>query len=59
LYGCRRYTVQSREMKDGKPVEALGFDEDALEVIDAAVPHKVKDTGGPQNEPSRPSTQRR
>lgn len=53
LYGCRRYTVQPVELKDGKPVEQSGFDEDALEVIDAAVPHKVKDTGGPQNEPSR------
>ncbi len=59
LYGCRRYTVQSREMKDGKPVEALGFDEDALEVVTQAEPHKVKDTGGPQNEPSRAATVRR
>ena len=47
LYGCRRYTVQSQEMKDGKPVDALAFDEDALEVLIDVKPHNVKSTGGP------------
>jgi len=54
LYGCRRYTVQSQEMKDGKPVDAMSFDEDALETIEESkVVNPVKDTGGPQREPSR------
>jgi hypothetical protein len=52
LYGCRRYTVQPVELKDGKPVEQTGFDEDALEVLIEAPPHEVKDAGGPQREPS-------
>lgn len=47
LYGCRRYSLQSQEMKDGKPVGALALDEDAIEVIEAAPPHKMKRTGGP------------
>lgn len=46
LYGCRRYTVQSQEMKDGKPVDAMGFDEAALEVIVAAKKHVMQKTGG-------------
>lgn len=53
LYGCRRYSVQPVELKDGKPVEGTSFDEDALEVLIEAPPHEVKDTGGPQREPSR------
>lgn len=53
LYGCRRYTVQPVELKDGKPVDATSFDEDALEVLAAAPPHEVNDTGGPQREPAR------
>lgn len=59
LYGCRRYTLQSQEMKDGKPIEAMGFDEEALEIVEATKPHKLKDTGGPQREPSRSSDAKR
>jgi hypothetical protein len=59
LYGCRRYTVQTQEMKDGKPVDSMGFDEDALEVLDAESlhikAHKPANTGGPETRaPSRP-----
>lgn len=54
LYGCRRYNVQAQELKDGKPVDMIGADEDELEVLDQAEPHAVKSTGGPQREPSRP-----
>jgi hypothetical protein len=54
LYGCRRYTVQSQEMKDGKPVDPLSFDEDALEIVEESkVSNPVKDTGGPQREALR------
>lgn len=60
LYGCRRYTVQSKEMKDGKPVEALAFDEDALNVKKTVGEEKVKDTGGPRTDATRaPSVKRR
>jgi hypothetical protein len=56
LYGCRRYTVQSQEMKDGKPVDGMGFDEDALEIIEVAAVkgHKPAKTGGPETrQPAR------
>lgn len=53
LYGCRRYTVQPQGVKDGKPQEGSGFDEDALEVLPEALPASVKNTGGPQVEPPR------
>ena len=33
LHGCTRIVVQSREMKDGKPVEDQCFDEQRLEVL--------------------------
>lgn len=52
LYGCRRYTVQSQEMKDGKPVESMAFDEDALELLttnnEHVRGHKPATTGGPE-----------
>lgn len=53
LYGCRRYTVQAKELKDGKPVEPIGGDEDQFEIVTQAPPHEIKSTGGPQREPSR------
>jgi hypothetical protein len=59
LYGCRRYTVQADKLSDGKPGDGQGFDEDALQVLKAAEPHKVKDTGGPQPTPSRARDVRR
>lgn len=53
LYGCRRYSVQSQVLKDGKPVESLSADEDQLEVLVQASPQVIKDTGGPRDEPAR------
>lgn len=55
LYACRRYVVQARELKDGKPVEAINCDEDQLEVLEEpAELHVMKDTGGPTSESPRP-----
>ncbi len=58
LYGCKRYTVQSQDLKDGKPIEAFGFDEDALELVEETkhtAAHKPAQTGGPETrQPSRP-----
>jgi hypothetical protein len=34
LHGCNRIRVQSREMKDGKPVEDQVFDEQQLIISD-------------------------
>ncbi len=54
LYGCLRYVLQSQEMKDGKPVDSISFDEDALELIKESE-RKVSSRGGPTPEPRRPA----
>ena len=59
LYGCCRYSVQSKGMKDGHPVEAMGFDEMALERVKKAPKGRKiqRRSGGPHAEPTRaPST---
>lgn len=39
LYGCVRICVTPAEMKDGKPIDPLWFDEDQLSMVeDASVP---------------------
>jgi hypothetical protein len=55
LHGCRTYMVKPIELKDGKPQESVGFDEDALEVLDQAKPHEMKTTGGPGDTPASPA----
>ena len=40
LYGCTRFSVQSSELKDGKPIEAEWFDEKALD-------ETAEEPGGP------------
>lgn len=30
LHGCRRLTLQPRDLKDGKPIESVTFDEPQL-----------------------------
>ncbi len=58
-YGCRRYSVQPKGLKNGRPVEAMGFDEAALVRVKAAprVRKKIKLwRGGPHAEPTRPRT---
>jgi len=52
LYGCRRIGVQPEELKDGKPVEAMHFDEAQLVVIQGGVIRPATQpvappTGGP------------
>jgi hypothetical protein len=60
LYGCLRYTVQSQDMKDGKPVEAMCFDEASLEVLgEPQLEKKNKDRGGPGDVPGRRSDAQR
>ena len=54
LHGCRRITLQSRELKDGKPVDSWTFDELDLEPVgDEVVSAPSSGTGGPRPEPSR------
>lgn len=58
LYGCKRYTVQTRGLKDGKPIETQGFDEDQVEFVSKAQglgAGASPDRGGPRDVPSRPA----
>lgn len=45
LYGCVRVLVEPEEMKDGKPIEAIWFDEQRLTEESEAK------SGGPQSTP--------
>ena len=54
LYGCRRIGVQPEDLKEGKPVEAMHFDEAQLVVVERGVikpalqePAPVLTNGGP------------
>ncbi len=57
LHGCVRVTIQPEEMKDGKPIEPMTFDELQLELVAAGIhapaasPNRL--TGGPIAEPKR------
>lgn len=57
LHGCRRLIVQPTKLHDGKPIEAISFDEPQLELVRSARA-KVgsRETGGPRPEPTRHST---
>lgn len=58
LAGCRRIGVQPRELRDGKPIEALSFDEPQLTIVERAPAAFIPTpepavTGGPRPEPQR------
>lgn len=59
LYGCRRYSLQAQELKDGKPVESWTIDEDAIELLKDVAPHKVRPTGGPRADAKPRSQEKR
>jgi hypothetical protein len=49
LTGCNRISLQSKELKDGKPLDWQNFDEDQCEIIDLQkVKLDMKTPGGPQ-----------
>lgn len=54
MYGCRRLSVQPKELKDGSVREAETFDELQLEVVEPTEPREPATTGGP-----RPGTKSR
>jgi len=47
LHNCNVYTVQPRELKDGKPVESSGFDEPQLKLKQPKKVPASRKTGGP------------
>lgn len=55
LNKCVRISIQPRELREGKPIEAQTFDEEQVEVTKPAVvtTTKVRQTGGPTPEPAR------
>lgn len=48
LYGCNVYGLQSKELKDGLPLDRKFFDEPAIELIEAAKDTQRLSTGGPE-----------
>lgn len=50
LSNCNTYTVKSKKLQDGKPMDGVAFDEPQLELVEANTgKYKVKqDTGGPE-----------
>jgi hypothetical protein len=55
LANCRRLTLQPRELKDGKPIEALTFDEPHcafIEYTELSI-ETAPANGGPMPEPVR------
>ena len=59
LNGCRRLSVQSQELKDGKPVDPVCIDEPQLELVKAGQVQELRATGGPHVEPVRQEAPRR
>ena len=53
LHGCRRVTIQSNTLHEGKPCDGFSFDEAQVELIKAAAPREPVLTGGPRPEPKR------
>lgn len=48
LHGCITYTIKSRQLKDGKPLDSIAIDEGQLEIVTASKPRaKTATTGGP------------
>lgn len=40
LTGCNRYCIQPTELKDGKPIDTMYFDEGCIEVIGEGISAK-------------------
>lgn len=59
LNGCCRLSIQPKELKDGKPIEALTFDAEQLELVTRATERTVVPAGGPMDAPSRHSSRAR
>ncbi|MEA3225049.1 MAG: hypothetical protein U9Q07_03800 [Planctomycetota bacterium] len=52
MNGCVRFTIDSEELKDGKPIDGHWFDEQQIEAIeDKALEVIPAQVGGPQKAP--------
>ena len=52
LNGCVRVSLQPRELKDGKPIEAICFDIQQVTLVEPGA-GATKQSGGPMPNPSR------
>lgn len=57
LYGCSRIMIEPTELREGKPVDSVWFDEQRVELVEEE-PVKVSKqnsakSGGPQKDPQR------
>jgi len=52
LQGCRRIGVKSKELHEGKPIEACWFDEPELDIVKKkrVIKKTPGDNGGPMSE---------
>lgn len=53
LHGCRRLTLQPRELHEGKPVGTETFDEPQLALVPKTAERGTAAGGGPRPEPTR------
>lgn len=53
LHGCKRYTLQPQELHEGKPIEAVSFDEPQLVIVRGKAAATTSAGGGPRPEPTR------
>lgn len=62
LHGCTRLTVQTREMKDGKPIDEEVFDEQRVQILDIPnvldIAPRTNAPGGDRPVPGRPAPPR-
>lgn len=47
LTGCSRYCIQPKELREGKPIEGIYFDEDQIEIIGKGI--EVEEVRGKKN----------
>ena len=40
LTGCNRYCIQPQELKDGKPIDSIYFDEAQIEILSDGISEK-------------------
>ena len=55
LHGCKRITIQPTELHEGKPIDALSFDEPQVIVTKKMNKPKSEPRFGPKSEPTRNS----
>lgn len=53
LNGCVRVVLQPKELKDGKPIEALSFDVEQLELVARKDKPQGSRSGGPMPDAKR------